>query len=539
LYKEIGNSIRQYRDSYKSGGQEKKLSIQQDKLMKVLLESPLIEEMVLMNPASEARNRIKSTYKGASGTNIKHAQGSQEIREYHQSMVGLLSPTSDDSSNVGVTRYLSVNPKIVSKRGFVVKTDLNELNASNLLSVVDILSPYSSQHADPPRFSMVGSQTRHTIPTLKMDPQLVITGAEKAIKYNVGTDYVFKAYLDGVVEEIDDKNQLVIIKYKDGTKAAIDLSVKTGRVSDGYFVTIQLSHNLKVGQKFKTDDILALDPQFFTTDSSDFNESSLKLGRLTRLIIAPQDITYEDSSIISKSLADDLASKVTFEKKIALSANINLINMKNIGDTVTTSENLVVYEELIDDESGTLSKIFDKMSADVKNVIEEYNYSKVPSKYTGTIIDMRIYYNRDLSELSDSLRDMITKYQKKYLSKTNKLKEMRTDHVVFIPQIEKIESGKRVAGTEFDGVLVHYFIQTTDSFKVGDKITFDKALKSIVGAIYPDGMEPVTAGGDKIDACISPFSLASRMVMDVFMQGYSNKALLGLKEKIDEMLEEE
>lgn len=311
-------------------------------------------------------------------------------------------------------------------------------------------------------------QTGHTIATVSMNAPLIVSGTEKSVKYNIGDDYVFRAKQSGVVKEIDKKNELVILEYADGTQAAIDLSVKTGRVSDGYFVTIQLNHELEVGQKFKANDILATDKQFFNEVS---NDAALTMGTLARVAITCQDQTYEDSSTISRKLAEKLTSKVTFEKIVALSSSVNIISIKNEGDTVKTSDNFVVYEEIMDDESGSLNKIFDKISDEFKSIAEDYNYSKVPSKYTGNIIALKIYYNRELSELSTSLQEIILKYQKKYSNKAKKLSNMRRDHIIYVPQIEKVEFGKRVAGTEFDGVLLQYFIQTNDNFKVGENLS--------------------------------------------------------------------
>ena len=59
-----------------------------------------------------------------------------------------------------------------------------------------------------------------------MHPPLISCNAEKAIKYAVGDEFVFKAKGDGVVKKIDEKNELIIIEYKDGTQAPIDLSTK-------------------------------------------------------------------------------------------------------------------------------------------------------------------------------------------------------------------------------------------------------------------------------------------------------------------------
>ena len=54
--------------------------------------------------------------------------------------------------------------------------------------------------------------TLHQIPTVKMHAPLVGCEAEKAIKYAIGDEFCFTAKQSGVVEKIDDKNKLIIIK---------------------------------------------------------------------------------------------------------------------------------------------------------------------------------------------------------------------------------------------------------------------------------------------------------------------------------------
>lgn len=70
-------------------------------------------------------------------------------------------------------------------------------------------------------------------------------------------------------------------------------------------------------------------------------------------------------------------------------------------------------------------------------------------------------------------------------------------------------------------------------------MAFSVALKSIVGSINKEGYEPFTSYDDpdsKIDAVVSPNSTASRMVMDAYMQLYTNKALIEFTKQIKDEL---
>ena len=532
VYKVISNAVRRYRDSAGLVTANVPLSVKRDTLIKELHASPVMEQMVLMNPNKEARNRIKATYKGPAGVNLSRPQGSQEVREYDKSMVGILSPTTPDSAQAGVTRYLTQNPAIIGKRGIINATDLDveKLNAGNILATSELLSPFSPDRADSPRFGMVVSQAGHQIPTKRMDPPLAGCNAETAIKYVIGDGFCFKAKQNGVIHKIDKKNELVLIKYDDGTIAAIDMGVTTGRVGDGYFIKVQLSHNLKVGDKFTKNDVLAADTQYFNGTG---NDGVLTVGALTNIIIGSADMTYEDSSIISSSLADDLSSKVTFDKAVAISHNSNIYNVKGIGEHVKVGDPMLTYEEVMDDD-GDIGKLLTKLGAEFGDTINKHSKNAVPSKYTGNIIDVRIYYNRELDEYSPSIREFIQAYIDRTATKAKALKTCRRDHIVRIPTVEKINT-TRIAGHEFDGLLIHYFIELDTPFVPGDKLAVGVALKSIVGGIWDDDERPyVIRNGEKVDCnlLLSPFSTASRMVPDAYSMGYLYKGLIALKSNI-------
>ena len=160
IYKIIGDTVNRYRNSASTVGAQAPLTVKVDTLLKELSGSPILEELKLMNPNKEARNRMKSTYKGPAGINFASAKGSEELREYSKSMVGSLTPTTMDSDLAGITRFLSMNPMIYGQRGIIRTKDVpaSELNAGNILNIAELLSPFTPNHADSPRFGMQLSQ---------------------------------------------------------------------------------------------------------------------------------------------------------------------------------------------------------------------------------------------------------------------------------------------------------------------------------------------------------------------------------------------
>ena len=94
---------------------------------------------------------------------------------------------------------------------------------------------------------------------------------EERTRFQVTSNFAVNAEEDGTIIDYDEKTGIMIAKYKSGKCRAIDLSpniVKNG--GGGFFLSNQLETKLKVGSKFKQNDVLAYHKDFFTND--EFNE---------------------------------------------------------------------------------------------------------------------------------------------------------------------------------------------------------------------------------------------------------------------------
>ena len=72
-------------------------------------------------------------------------------RIYHYSMYGTFGMSNSIASNVGVNKFLTYNPKIKSARGYIDPTDstnVQDLDMSNQMTAVEMLTPYTVNHDD-------------------------------------------------------------------------------------------------------------------------------------------------------------------------------------------------------------------------------------------------------------------------------------------------------------------------------------------------------------------------------------------------------
>ena len=151
LYKILADNYRTYKDTYNARN-PKKMSVPQNILTKSLLELKTVDEYSELNPSLEIEKMGAATYKGLSGKNSDDAY-TNNIRSYDKSMSGVFAINSPDSDKIGVVRQLTYNSKITSTRGYLDVDSLNNSN-SNLYSYSELLNPFTTTHADPPRIGI-------------------------------------------------------------------------------------------------------------------------------------------------------------------------------------------------------------------------------------------------------------------------------------------------------------------------------------------------------------------------------------------------
>ena len=533
LYKIVAREIESYRRTGTGTGGAFK--IKRNALMEEINETANFEDSTLINPIKDCENMAKSIFKGPGAPDYQHAQGTEEHRYFDHSMTGIYGYSSSYDGNAGMNKKLSMNSSIVSKRGYLKEVDPNKVDATAIYSTGELAASFTCRHADPARSMMCVLQTGHMIPSVGMSQPLVSSGVFKAIPNIVSQDYCFKAPCAGVVKGFDSKlKNLLHLEYTDGTKGIIDMSPRYCRTPSGFFVHIEyaLKHGVKAGYKFKENEVLAYDKHFFKDDPAEGIE--MYKGVIAKVAACGLDQTYEDASVISQSLSEKLASEVIEQTSLGLTADSNIISIKKVGDKIKVGEPLAVFESSL--ESKEISSLLSKLDTDTKSALEANARNSKLSKYEGTIVDIEVFYDKPIEEYSESLQKLITSYIKSVEATNKAYSTVRPDQLVRRKDTE-IAKYSKAKGVPFEGIMINFYISHLLDYSCGDKITFDVALKSIVSRIVPQNEAPISEyRPDKpIDACTSPYGIVNRMVPDVFYLGYTNKALIGLKERIEEI----
>jgi len=301
------------------------------------------------------------------------------------------------------------------------------------------------------------------------------------------------------------------------------------------YITNKKETLLEEGDKFSEKEIIAKNPQYFKQLSS-FGDSgeSYVTGKLTKIAIASADYTMEDSCMVTTNLSDDMSSKVTMKKTVNLGVNSNIDFMVKKGSSISTGDPLLKFEQSFDEKEA--NKLLSSLGDEFNNMIDELSKNVISSKYTGSIADIKIYYNRDIEEFGTSVQKIIKSYIRNIEKRKKMTKDINDDSLTF-PPTHKIDSEK-INGEEVDGIMIEFYIMYEDSMGIGDKVVFDTALKSIIGKTINSDKAPTTKRNpdEEISAIVSPLSIVSRMTTDVYSKLYLNKVLIELKDKIGKKL---
>jgi len=550
-YKAVTDAYGQYRKTQHRRN-PKPVSVKQDIVIKKMLTTAAsaMTDASSLNPLLEIAKLHEVTYKGENGTNEEHAF-KLNVRAYNETMLGVLGITTSPDSGVGIKRQLTLEPNITSTRGYIDiagKENVEELNSANLLAPSELLTPLGMQHDDPTRTSMSYKQSMYMLLVDDSDTTLIGNGSEKILPYHLSSDFVVPAEDDGVV--VDKKNDFLVVKYKNGKYRSIDLSLHMKKNSAaGFYIESKLITNLNVGDKFNKNDILAWDDKAFKK-SKHGGEASMRLGPVIKAAIIPEWDIYEDSVPISARASEKLSTTMAMPINVSLNKNATVSKMLKVGDKVNAGEPVIVFDNYSEDED--VMKMIQSLREEEAEDIIETNSSRKISHYTGTISHIEIASTVDLDELSDSLREIVSKYwnnlekRQKVLDKySNKddLNYYKSGNVISVtPEPIKPDYQGRIKGEKVDeGVVITFYVSFKDTMARGDKLASQFALKGITSHVIPEGLEPVAESRpeEPIDLIIAPLSVSARKVPTIFPSMFAMKILIEAKRHLKEYWENE
>ena len=475
LYERLAKNYVTYRNS----NGRKKFTIPQDSVIKEILALKTVEDYSTLNPTLEMEQIHSVSSKGFRGVNLDDAYTVPK-RSYDPSMTGIISPSTSPDGQVGVSRTLTVEPNITNLRGFTENkyNRLEETDDVNLFSPGEMTIPLGATVDDAVRLGHAIKQSKHVIPVKDSAPVLISNGFEEAARYHLTSNFVVNADEDGEVVDYDEHSKILMVKYKSGKCRAVDLSpsiVKNG--GGGFYLSNILITELRVGDKFKKDSVIAYHKDFFKNDK--FNNCRMVMGTMAKVAIMSTYNTYEDATAITHSLSERCSTEMCFCKPAVVGKNANVFYMVQKGQEIHVGEPLITFDTSFEDES--INQLLANLGAEDKASILEGSRNEIKSKYSGIIEDIKIYPTVDLDDMSPSMRKIVNAYYRDINRKKeflNKYDPESKDSIVKCGMLVN-EASHKIQPNRFgvikgekveDSILIEFYIKHSEPLEIGSKI---------------------------------------------------------------------
>lgn len=465
------------------------------------------------NPLEDIKMYSNITYGGIGGRTGESFVTND--RRFAADDVGVLSEATADSGKVGMNAMLSFDPTVVNTLGVCESKDPHTLKPANVMSIHSLCMPFANTD-DCPRVNFNSIQSSHLMGTEYVNKNRVRTGYERVVAHRVSDDFAAVAEKDGKVTKIDHEAKLMEVTYNDGTKNVF-------RIDDQYeyaeSIVIQqnLVTNFKVGDKFKKQDVLTYNKNFFTRDNFT-GQADYTTGVMTNVAFIETDTTLEDSTEISEALSKKLAIDPVNPKVITLSAKSKVYKALSIGDKVEVSTPLMVFEEdPVGDDNGLT------VDESTVELLGDLNRATPTAGYSGEIVHIDAYYGGSISNMNPSVAKLVNAAIAE-VNAASKLASgsMRANEFVKSTQVP---IGSKFKGIEFDEdtVMFIYYIKERIPHSTGDKLVLCNQLKATTAAIFPKPVQ--TESGVPVDMFFSQRGVNARKCLSPFLTGMISRII--------------
>lgn len=517
------------------------LQFNPNSLMKELMELQTVKTLSTLNPYIDLHAMETISRKGRIGLN-NDKSFSLSKRSFDPSNIGKYGMSSSNDKNVGITRQLSIDPKVDSVRGYTSLTDYQDTKFSDLqlASFTDLITPGTISRDDAIRTSIADAQTGHQVAVDDAEPVIVSNGVDEIASAYTSDQFSVLAEDDGDV--IDKADGFMIVKYKNNKQKAINIDHRfSPNASGGFYVDNQLESNFEKGDSFKKNDILAYHPKFFTKDQ--FGKIRMNIGPLIKVAFMGTYATYEDAGIMTQKASKRLMTKLSMKQTIKLDATDNIEKIVQVGDEIEISDPLIVFGlgDTGDKSIDNFLKAFQNNDSSTSMLDNAKRIIK--SDHAGKVVDVKMYTTKSMDRLSPSLFEIFDTYfknninKRKILDKYDESKSVYKMGMLYDEPTEPL-SGQTIKGQTCD-VMIEIYIEHDDEVSTGDKVVGFNCMKSIISEFIEPGREPYSQDRpeEEVSMFISSASILKRMVPSMILTASANKLHIELKRQIRDVWE--
>lgn len=332
-----------------------------------------------------------------------------------------------------------------------------------------------------------------------------------------GDMFAFAAKKDGKI--VDVTENAVCVEYVDGERRYIEIGRRYGN-SGGLTIPQEVVANVKIGQKVKEGDILTYNPGFFEKDPLCPGTVVWKTATLVKTALFESTDTLEDSSTISKRVAELLKTKTTKVRTIVVTFDQSVRKLLKVGDVVESEDILCIIEDAVTSRAG----MFDEESIEALRVLG----AQTPmAKSKGVVERIEVFYHGEKEDMSETLRSIVNASDKELMRRSRELGKKS-----FTGQVDE---SFRVEGEPLalDSMAIRIYITGDAPAGIGDKGVFCNQLKTVFGKVQP--FEIRTESGIIIDGIFGQKSIYDRIVTSPFVIGTTTTLLKVVAKKAVEI----
>lgn len=511
VYSELIRSVRTYRGN--PAGTGAKVSMNPRAVWMAINKDASVGLVEQSNPVHNLKEIEQVTHAGAGGRNARSM--TREARLYHPKSIGTISEATVDSAKVAVNVSLSSDPNLTNLRGNTKRWDKAQ-GTTSVMSTSANLAP-SADRDDPKRINFISIQQSAGVGCDNYRPLPMTTGYENVLAHRVDDLFAFTAKDKGKIKSVTDTAVTIVYSDKEKTETVIEIGTRMGLVTGTYY-----PHNvvcdLKAGSSFDKGDVICFNTGFFERAFFDPRQVQWKSGILVNTVLMESADTLEDSSSIRNTVSDLLSVDVTTMDTISVDFDQVINDMVKQGDKVTPDDVLGSITDYVLGDAGK----FDEGALEVLDSL-----SAVTSKPStgGTVDKIEVVYNGELEDMNESLRKLVSKYERE---RAAKVKELKNNDAV----TGKVTTPIRIGGVPLksNSVIFKVFITKRYTSGTGDKAVFANALKTVFGSVFSGVLE--TESGIQIDAKFAYQSISNRIVLSPEISGTANTLLIVMSKHV-------
>ena len=527
--KAIFEAYSNYAVKKKRGNKNAKFSVDPDAAIKLMMGLPNVKVYDTCNPISDIQTSLAVSKKGLSGTNVDQAF-TLENRLNDQSAIGVIALSTQYGQTTGITKNLTVEPAIEGSRGIIKPTNPKALNYFNFMTAVEAAVP-GVRSDDAPRTQMLYNQEMAMYASVHSEPLLVCNGFEKAIPYR-SEQFSHIADEDGVVVKVNSRT--FTVQYKSGEKETFPIQSVEKHSGKSYYTNNSMTLNFKLNQRFKKGEILAYNNRFYKKNM--MGGVQFAMGPIAKVMLHSFDGVHEDAVLIADDFAEKMMSTSVKKQDVRIKNYDRILSYAKPYGRYTAGTDMVTFVRGSDDEF--MNKFLQDRD---ENAFDDINTVKKTFHYAGEAVSVRVYYCCEKEEMSPSVLNFVNTIEK-MVGDTGHAdfdKFASAGAKAFYSEMpRKVKPDDKINGTKFDkgDILIEYLVEHPDFLKEGDKVSLYTALKGMPSKIMPRAQMPVgVITGESPDIIISPYSPQGRKIFSYYIIGYTNKALIALKGKCQDI----